>query len=142
MERTLALIKPRAFKENLTGPILNDICQAGFRILSIKTLKMNKDDTESFYSIHKGKPFYKPLVEYMSSGKIVVFVLSKENAVNDFRKLLGPTDPHEAKKGSLREKYGLNTRKNAIHGSDSVENAEKEINFFFAAYETTMISSI
>lgn len=135
MEKTLAIIKPRAFKENLTGPILNDICQAGFHILSIKTLTMNRQNIESFYSIHKGKPFYKPLIEYMSSGKIVVAVLSKENAVDDFRKLLGPTDPHKAKKGSLREKYGLNTRKNAIHGSDSVENAKEEINFFFAQNE-------
>ncbi|MFO8235907.1 MAG: nucleoside-diphosphate kinase [Bacteroidales bacterium] len=132
MEKTLALIKPRAFNENLLGSMLNDICDAGFYILSIKTLRMTKEQTGSFYSIHKGKPFYKPLVEYMSSGTVAAIVLKKNNAVEDFRKLMGSTDPYEAHKGSLRGKYGLTTRKNAVHGSDSLENANKEIAFFFA----------
>jgi len=131
MERTFAIIKPRAFEENLAGAILNMITSAGFRIAAIKSLKLNEEMAEKVYSIHDGKPFYPKLIEFMTSGPIIVMVLEKENAIEDFRNLIGNTNPQKAEAGTVRRLYGLDKTKNAMHAADSPENAKKEIELFF-----------
>jgi len=129
---TFSMIKPYAVKMGLIGPILAIINEAGFKISAIKSEKLSLEQTEAFYSIHKSKPFYNNLVEFMSSGPIVAMILKKENAVEDFRQLIGSTDPTKAEKGTIREKFADSLQKNAIHGSDSDENAIIESDFFFA----------
>ena len=132
---TFTIIKPVAFRKNHTGPILGQIAKAGFRLSAIRSLHMTVDQAKEFYKVHEERPFYDDLVEFMSSGPVVVAVLEKENAVEDFRKLIGSTNPAEAAEGTIRKIYGTSIRANAIHGSDSDENAVIESNFFFATNE-------
>ncbi len=133
--RTLTIIKPGAFKRDKTGEILKIIENAGFKIKAMKLLKMTKKNAENFYAIHKGKDFYNDLVEFMSSGYIVAAILEKENAVEDFRTLIGNTDPAIAAEGTIRHLYGVSVKENAVHGSDSDTNAIKECAFFFSQLE-------
>lgn len=132
---TFAMIKPYAVKNNNIGPILHIINESGFRIKAMRMLQIHKADAEGFYSMHKEKPFFNHLVEFMSSGPIVALILKKENAVEDFRKLIGNTNPENAEEGTIRRKFGRSVEQNAIHGSDSDENAERESNFFFSVRE-------
>ncbi len=131
LEQTLSIIKPDAVERNLSEEIKSEFEKSGFNILKEKKIKLEKSDAEKFYKVHQTKPFYNDLCDYLSSGPIVVMVLEKENAVTDNRKLMGATDPKNAELGTLREKYGISIDKNSVHGSDSVENAKIEINFFF-----------
>ncbi len=133
--KTLTMIKPGAVKNRHIGAILNMIEEAGFRISAIKSLKLSREDAEEFYSEHKERPYFNDLVEFMSSGPIVAAILLKENAVNDFRELIGSTDPAEAKNGTIRKLFAISKSMNAIHGSDSDESAEREANFFFSTKE-------
>jgi len=128
---TFAMIKPQACRRNHVGPILAMINQAGFRISAIRSTKLTRDEAEKFYEVHRGKPFYEGLVEFMSSGPIVALLLEKENAIEDFRKLIGNTDPAKAEEGTIRKMFAESVQRNAIHGSDSVENAAREADFFF-----------
>ena len=132
LEQTLSIIKPDAVERNLSEEIKNEFKKNGFNILKEKKIKLEKSDAEKFYKVHQTKPFYNDLCDYLSSGPIVVMILENENAVADNRKLMGATDPKNAKSGTLREKYGISIDKNSVHGSDSVENAKIEINFFFS----------
>ena len=131
LEQTLSIIKPDAVERNLSEEIKNEFKKNGFNILKEKKIKLEKSDAEKFYKVHQTKPFYNDLCDYLSSGPIVVIALEKENAIADNRKLMGATDPKNAESGTLREKYGISIDKNSVHGSDSVENAKIEINFFF-----------
>ena len=131
LEQTLSIIKPDAVERNLSEEIKSEFEKNGFNILKEKKIKLEKSDAEKFYKIHQTKPFYNGLCDYLSSGPIVVMALEKENAVADNRKLMGATDPKNAESGTLRKKYGISIDKNSVHGSDSVENAKMEINFFF-----------
>jgi nucleoside-diphosphate kinase len=131
LEQTLSIIKPDAVERNLSEEIKSEFEKNGFNILKEKKIKIEKSDAEKFYKIHQTKPFYNDLCDYLSSGPVVVMALEKENAVADNRKLMGATDPKNAESGTLRKKYGISIDKNSVHGSDSVENAKIEINFFF-----------
>ena len=131
LEQTLSIIKPDAVERNLSEEIKSEFEKNGFNILKEKKIKLEKSDAEKFYKVHQTKPFYNDLCDYLSSGPIVVMALEKENAVVDNRKLMGATDPKNAESGTLRKKYGISIDKNSVHGSDSVENAKIEINFFF-----------
>ena len=131
LEQTLSIIKPDAVERNLSEEIKSEFKKNEFNILKEKKIKLEKSDAEKFYEVHQTKPFYNDLCDYLSSGPIVVMALEKENAVVDNRKLMGATDPKNAESGTLREKYGISIDKNSVHGSDSVENAKIEINFFF-----------
>ena len=130
-EQTLSIIKPDAVKRNLSEEIKNEFKSNGFIIRNEKKIMLEKSETEKFYQVHQSKPFYNDLCEYLSSGPIVVMVLEKLNAVMDNRKLMGATDPKKAEDGTLRKKYGISIDKNSVHGSDSLENAKIEIDFFF-----------
>jgi nucleoside-diphosphate kinase len=134
---TLTIIKPGAFRKGYTGPILKMINEAGFRIAAMKLTKMSTRQAETFYAIHRSKPFYESLVEFMSSGPVVAAILQKENAVEDYRKLIGATNPANAEEGTIRKKYAESVEMNAVHGSDSDENAILEADFFFARGERT-----
>lgn len=129
------MIKPDAFTNGHTGAILDQIIKAGFKIVSMKLTKLPSEKAGEFYAIHKERPFYTELVTFMSSGKIVAAILEKENAVADFRKLIGATDPAKAEEGTIRKLYASSLGENAIHGSDSDENAEIEGDFFFSMLE-------
>jgi nucleoside-diphosphate kinase len=133
--RTFTMIKPSAVESGYTGKILDMFVQAGFRIISMKYTRLSLKQSGAFYEVHKDRPFYKDLTEFMSSGPIVAAILEKENAVEDFRKLIGATDPAKADQGTVRRLYGSNVQENAVHGSDSDENALIEGNFFFSAFE-------
>lgn len=133
--RTLTMIKPDAMKKGYAGGILDMIINAGFRIVAMKQIKLTAEKAEEFYAVHKERPFYGELVEYMSSGVIIAAILEKENAVEDFRKLIGATNPVNAEEGTIRKKYAASIAENAVHGSDSDENANIEGNFFFSAFE-------
>lgn len=133
--KTLSIIKPEAVEKEYIGPILAHISQHGFHISAMKLIRLTKKMAEDFYSIHIGKPFFEGLVRHMTSGPVVVAIIEKENAVKDFRELIGNTDPFEAAEGTLRKLFAESTRKNAIHGSDSDENAIRECNFFFSSSE-------
>lgn len=133
--RTFTMIKPDAVANNHIGPILAKVNEAGFRILAMKYLKLSRETVGQFYLIHKDRPFYGELVDYMSSGPIVAVILEKENAVAAFRKLIGATDPAKAEPGTIRALFAKSIAANAIHGSDSDENAEIEGNFFFSSLE-------
>lgn len=135
--RTFTMIKPDATGNGHTGAILNDIIQAGFKIVAMKWTKLSTEDAGKFYEIHKERPFYSELVGYMSSGPIVAAILEKDNAVEDFRKLIGATDPQKAEEGTIRKKYAQSIAANAVHGSDSDENAAIEGAFFFSKREMT-----
>lgn len=133
--RTFTMIKPDAVKAGHIGAILNQICEAGFKIVAMKYTRLSEEKAGEFYAVHKERPFYGELVEFMSSGPIVAAVLEKENAVADFRKLIGATNPAEAEEGTIRAKYAKNVGENAVHGSDSDENAQIESSFHFAGTE-------
>ncbi len=134
-KRTFTMIKPDAFEEGNTGAILKMIEEAGFRIVSAKVTKLTQERAGQFYEIHKKRPFYQDLCQYMSSGAIMAMILEKENAVLDFRQLIGATNPAEAAEGTIRKLFAQSVEANAIHGSDSNENAAIEANFFFSQTE-------
>ena len=131
IEQTLSIIKPDAVERNLQDQIKNDFKNNGFEIVKEKKIHISKQEAEKFYKVHETRPFYNDLCDYLSSGPIVVMTLQKENAVLENRKLMGATNPKEAEEGTLRKKYGISIDKNSVHGSDSVENAKIEIDFFF-----------
>tara|TARA_B100000886_G_scaffold24126_1_gene15464 strand:+ start:80 stop:490 length:411 start_codon:yes stop_codon:yes gene_type:complete len=131
VQKTLSIVKPDAVQRNLTEEIKSIFKKNDFEILSEKKIKISKEEAEKFYIVHQTKPFYEDLCNYLSSGPIVVMILSKENAILANRELMGATNPVDAKEGTIRKKYGLSIDKNSVHGSDSEENAKIEIDFFF-----------
>lgn len=135
IERTLAILKPDCVRKKLIGTVIEQIEKAGFVILAMKKVRLTKETAGAFYAVHKGKPFYEGLVEFMSSGPCVPIALEKENAVEDFRTLIGATDPKDAEPGTIRKLYADNKGENIVHGSDSVENGAIEISFFFSTKE-------
>ena len=130
-EQTLSIIKPDAVERNLEGEIKEMFKSNGFQILKEKKIQIEKSEAEKFYKVHETKPFYDDLCNYLSSGPIVVMILQKENAVKGNRELMGTTNPKDAEDGTIRKKYGISIDKNSVHGSDSVDNAKIEIDFFF-----------
>jgi nucleoside-diphosphate kinase len=132
---TFTMIKPDAVEANNIGPILAMINKAGFKILAMKYMRLTKAQASEFYSVHKERPFFGELTEYMSSGPIVAAILSKDNAVADYRQLIGATDPSKADEGTIRKVFAKSIAANAVHGSDSNENANVESNFFFSNLE-------
>ena len=130
-EQTLSIIKPDAVERNLDNEIKEMFKNNGFSILNEKKIQIEKSEAEKFYKVHETKPFYNDLCAYLSSGPIIVMVLEKENAVLGNRELMGATNPNDAEEGTIRKKYGISIDKNSVHGSDSVENAKIEIDFFF-----------
>jgi nucleoside-diphosphate kinase len=135
VERTLAILKPDCVRKNLQGEVLSRIQKAGFKVLGMKQLRLTKQTAGAFYFVHKGRPFYDGLVEFMSSGACVPIALEKENAVSDFRKLIGATDPKEAADGTIRKLFADNKGENIVHGSDSPENGKIEVAFFYSERE-------
>ncbi|ADV45571.1 nucleoside-diphosphate kinase [Nitratifractor salsuginis] len=135
MEKTLSIIKPDAVKKNVIGKIIDRFESNGLRVAAIKKIQLSRADAEAFYAVHKERPFFGELVEFMISGPVVVSVLEGENAVAKNRELMGATDPKEAAPGTIRADFAESIDANAVHGSDSLENAEKEIAFFFAQRE-------
>ena len=131
IEQTLSIVKPDAVERNLEGEIKVIFKNNGFQILKEKKIQIDKSEAEKFYKVHETKPFYNDLCDYLSSGPIVVMVLQKENAVKENRELMGVTNPKDADDGTIRKKYGISIDKNSVHGSDSVDNAKIEIDFFF-----------
>ena len=131
IEQTLSIIKPDAVERNLENEIKEMFKNNGFNILKEKKIQIEKSEAEKFYKVHETKPFYNDLCTYLSSGPILVMVLQKENAVKENRELMGATDPKDAEEGTIRKKYGISIDKNSVHGSDSVDNAKIEIDFFF-----------
>ena len=132
LEQTLSIIKPDAVERNLQEEIKNMFKKNGFNLINEKKIHILKSEAEQFYKVHETKPFYNDLCEYLSSGPIIVIILEKENAVAENRKIMGATDPKNADEGTIRNKYGISIDKNSVHGSDSGENAKKEIDFFFS----------
>ena len=130
-QQTLSIIKPDAVERNLDNEIKELFKSKGFNIIKEKKIQLDKSDAEKFYKVHETKPFYNDLCSYLSSGPIVVMIIEKDNAVLDNRELMGATNPKDAKDGTIRKKFGISIDKNSIHGSDSLENAKIEINFFF-----------
>ncbi|MCI0921481.1 nucleoside-diphosphate kinase [Sphingobacterium rhinopitheci] len=133
--RTFTMIKPDAVANGHIGAILNDIIAGGFKIVAMKYIQLSQEDAGNFYAVHKERPFYGDLVEFMTSGPIVAAILEKDNAVEDFRTLIGATNPADAAEGTIRNKYAKSIDANAVHGSDSDENAAIEGNFFFSSFE-------
>jgi nucleoside-diphosphate kinase len=131
VERTLAILKPDCVRKNLQGEVVAKIQKAGFKILSMKQVRLSKETAGGFYAVHKGRPFYDGLVEFMTSGPCVPIALEKVNAVADFRTLIGATDPAEAAAGTIRKLFADNKGENIVHGSDSPENGRMEVSFFF-----------
>ena len=133
--QTFTMIKPTAFRKNYSGAILKMINEAGFEIKAMKLVRLSRDQAAEFYAVHEGKPFYDSLIEFMSLGPIVAMILEKENAVKAFRNFIGATNPEDAAEGTIRKLYGTNLQQNAVHGSDSDENAVIEADFFFSKME-------
>jgi len=131
VERTLCIIKPDAVKKNVQGNIIQMLLDAGFKIRAMKLIQLKKEQAQKFYEVHKERPFYNDLVEYMTSGPVIPIALEKDNAVLAYRALIGATDPAEAKEGTVRKMYATSKAENAVHGSDSVENGIIEVGFFF-----------
>jgi len=131
LQQTLSIIKPDAVERNLVEEIKQKFIKNDFKISKEKKIKLEKHEAEKFYQVHQSKPFYNDLCAYLSSGPIVVMILERENAILENRKLMGATDPTKAEEGTIRKKYGLSIDKNSVHGSDSLENAKIEIDFFF-----------
>ena len=131
MEETLSIIKPDAMERNLEDKIKNIFIQNNFEIVKEKKVKLEKKDAEQFYKVHETKPFYNDLCNYLSSGPVLVMILKKDTAIAENRKIMGATNPLEAETGTIRKEFGISIDKNSVHGSDSKENAEKEISFFF-----------
>lgn len=134
-ERTLAIIKPDAVRKNVVGEIIAKLTQSGFKVLAMKLTKISKEQAGEFYAVHKERGFFGELVDFMSSGAIVPIALEKENAIADYRTLIGATDPAEAAVGTIRKMFASSKGENAVHGSDSVENGRNEIAFFFSESE-------
>jgi nucleoside-diphosphate kinase len=132
---TLTMIKPTAVKKGYMGPIIQKIEEGGFKIVAMKYTRLTPERAQEFYTVHKGKPFYESLTEFMSSGPIVAAILKKDNAVQAYRDYIGATNPADAAEGTIRKLYGTNLGENAVHGSDSDENANVEANFFFSESE-------
>ena len=130
-EQTLSIIKPDAVERNLDEKIKSIFVKEGFKIIKEKKIRLEKDDAEKFYKVHETKPFYNDLCEYLSSGPVVAMVLEKEDAISSNRRIMGATDPKNAEDGTIRKQFGISIDKNSVHGSDSIENAKKEISFFF-----------
>ena len=135
LQRTLSIIKPDAVRRNLIGAILARLEQQGFSIVAAKMVRLSKEQAEGFYAEHQGKPFFEPLVAYMTSAPVLVSVLEKENAVQDYRTLMGATNPEAAAEGTIRRDFALSQRENSVHGSDSLESAAREIAYFFVSEE-------
>ena len=135
LQRTLSIIKPDAVRRNLIGAILARLEQQGFTIVAAKMVHLNKEQAEGFYAEHQGEPFFEPLVAYMTSVPVLVSVLEKENAVQDYRTLMGATNPEAAAEGTIRRDFALSQRENSVHGSDSLESAVREIAYFFVSEE-------
>ena len=131
MEETLSIIKPDAMERNLEDEIKKIFIKNNFEIIKEKKVKLDKKEAEQFYKVHQTKPFYDDLCNYLSSGPVLVMVLKKENAIADNRKIMGSTNPQDADQGTIRKQFGISIDKNSVHGSDSKENAQKEISFFF-----------
>tara|TARA_A100000164_G_scaffold313746_1_gene292668 strand:+ start:113 stop:523 length:411 start_codon:yes stop_codon:yes gene_type:complete len=131
IEQTLSIIKPDAVERNLDNDIKQMFIKKGFKIIKEKKIQIEKTEAEKFYKVHETKPFYNDLCKYLSSGPIVAMILEKENSVLDNRELMGATNPKDAIEGTIRKKYGISIDKNSVHGSDSIENAKIEIDFFF-----------
>ena len=131
VERTLAILKPDCVRKHLQGEVLSRVQKAGFKVLSTKQLRLTKETAGAFYAVHKGRPFYEGLVEFMTSGLCMPIALERENAVAEFRKLIGATDPKEAAEGTIRKLFADNKGENIVHGSDSPENGRMEVAFFF-----------
>jgi nucleoside-diphosphate kinase len=131
MQQTLAIIKPDAVKKNVIGKIVTRIEEEGFKIAAMRLMRLSPDDAKAFYAVHKAKPFFQGLAEFMSSGPIVVFKLERDDAIARWRETMGATDPAKAAPGTLRHSYGFDIERNAVHGSDAPETAEWELNFFF-----------
>ena len=140
VERTLAILKPDCVRKHLTGEVIARIEKAGFIILGMKKVRLTKEAASGFYAVHQGRLFYDGLVEFMSSGPCVPIALEKENAVADYRKLIGATDPKDAEPGTIRKLYADNKGENIVHGSDSPENGNIEIAFFFSSQELIEIA--
>ncbi len=135
MEQTLAIIKPDAIERNLVGEILKKAEEAGLKIAALKMLKLSKEEAQGFYYVHRERPFFDSLTDFMSSGPIVVAVLQGQGAIQRWRDLMGTTDPAKAEEGTIRKAFGLNVEKNSVHGSDSPESAVHEIAYFFSKME-------
>ena len=135
IEQTLSIIKPDATSRNITGQVNSIIEKSGLKIIGQKRIKLTKDTAGKFYEVHKERPFFKDLVSFMVSGPVIVQVLQGENAVALYRKVMGATNPQEAEAGTIRKEFALSIEANSVHGSDSIENAKKEISFFFSETE-------
>ena len=135
MDQTFSIIKPDATKRNITGSINKVIEDSGLRIIAQKRIRLSNDQAKNFYSIHKERPFFNDLIEYMTSEPVVVQILSGENCVARYRAIMGATNPENAEEGTIRKLFALNVQENSVHGSDSEDNAKNEINFFFKAEE-------
>jgi nucleoside-diphosphate kinase len=135
VERTLAIVKPDAMARGLQGEILKRIHEAGFALVAVKSLRMTKAEAEGFYAVHRGRPFFEPLTEFMSSGKVIVAVLEAENAIARWREVMGATDPAKAAPGTLRRQFGSSIQNNCTHGSDAPDTAAFEIAYFFSGNE-------
>ncbi len=131
IQQTLSIIKPDAVERNLSEDIKKKFLENKLKIIKIKKIQITKDESSEFYKVHQSKPFYEKLCSYLSSGPIVVMILEGENAIQENRRIMGATDPKNAEEGTLRKQYGISIDKNSVHGSDSPDNAKKEINFFF-----------
>ncbi|WP_294347660.1 nucleoside-diphosphate kinase [Prosthecochloris sp.] len=141
MERTLTILKPDCVRKQLIGAVIDKIERAGFRIVAMKKTKLTTETAGAFYAVHRERPFYGELVEFMSSGPCVPMILEKENAVEDFRKLIGATDPAEATEGTIRKLYADSKGENIVHGSDSDENAGIESSFFFSTEDAVRVDN-
>lgn len=134
-QRTFSIVKPDAVRNGYTGSIIAAISEAGFKIVAIKKQSISKAEAEAFYAVHKGKPFFNDLTDFMSSGPLVLMVLEKDNAITDLRKLMGATNPANAEEGTIRKRFAASIQENAIHGSDAEDTATFEIGYWFAGYE-------
>lgn len=139
MERTLVMIKPDGVKRNIIGKIINIFEENNLRVIAIKKIKLSKTEAKNFYIVHKDRPFYESLTDYISSGPVVVMVLEGKDAIKRVREIMGATDPQQAEEGTIRKLFGINKEMNTVHGSDSIESAKKEISFFFSEYELISI---
>ena len=135
LERSLAIIKPDAVARGLTGEILKRIHESGFQIVAIKSVRLSKAEAEGFYAVHRGKPFFEPLTQFMSSGKAVVLVLEAEGTIARWREVMGATDPAKAAPGTIRREFGTSVQNNCIHGSDATVTAAFEVGYFFSGHE-------
>ena len=136
-ERTLSIIKPDGVSKDLIGPVISRLEEEGLKIVAMKMIRMTKDEAKGFYKVHEGKPFYESVTDFMSSGPCIVMILEAEDGIRRYRKLMGATNYKEAAEGTIRRDFASDIEKNVVHGSDSVENAEYEINYFFNALEVT-----